>query len=299
MPKISVISGPASHDLADRIANHLDVRLVKAELRTFSDGESKIKIAGNVETNCVIVQSTYPPVDTHIMQMLMIAKKCVEDGAQNVSVVIPYLGYARQDRAFLEGEVVSIALVAKLIEAIGIKHVVTVDIHSKHAMSYFGFNIHNISSIPLLANFAISKMQLQKPIVVSPDIGGKDRAKEFARLLNADMIVLNKTRDRNTGEVKINEKISADISGRDTILIDDMISSGSSIIRATQLLREKRAEKVYAMCAHGLLLDDAAAKIKAAGVQDIVSTNSVPSIWAKADLSHIISEAVKFRYALP
>ena len=288
-----MIAGPASPDLADRVAKGLGAHLVATELRVFSDGESKIKI-DKMGKNCVIVQSTYPPADTHLMQALMMAIKCA-DGAHDVCAVIPYLAYARQDRAFLEGEVVSIALVAKLLQSAGVRHVVTVDIHSKLAMSHFA-SVENVSSIPLLAEYA-SRMMLCRPIAVSPDAGGADRAKEFAKHSKIDALVLKKSRDRTTGEVKVEEKLDIDVSGRDALLVDDMISSGGSIVKAAEVLHNKGAGKVYAMCAHALLIGDAAQKIKAAGVQDIIATNSVPGEYAKVDLSPAIVEVVKSRYS--
>ncbi|MGI0048216.1 MAG: ribose-phosphate diphosphokinase [Nitrososphaera sp.] len=295
MPEISVIAGPASPDLADKIAKRLGAQLVAAELRVFSDGESKIKI-GKTGKNCVVVQSTHPPTDTHLMQALMMARKCADGGARDVCAVIPYLAYARQDRAFLEGEAVSIALVAKLLEAAGVRHVITVDIHSQLAMSHFP-SVLNVSSIPLLADYAASKLKLRRPIVVSPDAGGAERAKEFARLLKTDSVALKKSRDRTTGEVTVDEKLDADVSVRDAVLVDDMISSGGSIVKAAEMLRKKGAGKVYAVCAHALLIGDAAQKIKATGVQDVIATNSVPGDYSKVDLSSAIADALKSRYS--
>lgn len=265
-----------------------------AELRVFSDGESKIR-TDKVGKNCVIVQSTHPPPDTHLMQALMMAIKCADEGAHDVCAVIPYLAYARQDRAFVEGEVVSIALVAKLLAAAGIRHVVTVDIHSQLAMSHFG-SIENVSSIPLLADYA-SRMSLRDPIIVSPDAGGAERAREFAELLKTESVSLKKSRDRTTGEVTIEEKLDVDIYGRDAMLVDDMISSGESIVRAAQVLRKNGAGKTYAMCAHALLIGDAAQRIKAAGVQDIIATNSVAGEYSKVDLSPALARALEFRYS--
>jgi ribose-phosphate pyrophosphokinase len=289
----SVVTGPGTFDLADKIARRLRAHLAVASLRIFSDGESSIKL-GMVGKNCVIVQSTNPPTDTHLIQLLMMAKKCTDDGAQDICAVVPYLGYARQDRAFLEGEVVSISLVAKLFESVGLKHIITVDIHSELAMSYFA-SIQNVSSIPLLADYA-SKMRLHDPIAVSPDSGGTNRAKEFARHLDIDVLVLKKSRHKVTGDVTIEERLDVDISRRDAIVIDDIISSGGSLIKAAEVLNKKGAGKIYAMCAHALLIKDAAQKIKSAGVEDIVSTNSVPSQYAKVDLSPEIALALKSRY---
>ncbi len=294
MIETSVVTGPGSIDLADKIARRLGADLAVASLRIFSDGESSIKL-GTVGKNCIIIQSTNPPTDTHLIQLLMMAKKCTDDGAQDICAVIPYLGYARQDRAFLDGEVVSISLVAKLFESVGLKHIITVDIHSELAMSYFG-SIQNISSVPLLADYA-SKMRLHDPIAVSPDAGGTNRAKEFARHLDIDdVLVLKKSRHRVTGDVTVEERLDIDISKRDAIVIDDIISSGGSIIKAAEVLHKKGVGKIYAMCAHALLINDAAQKIKSAGVEDIVSTNSVPSQYSKVDLSPELALALKSRY---
>jgi ribose-phosphate pyrophosphokinase len=293
LTEISVVAGPASSDVANNIAKKLGAQLILARLTKFSDGESKIKLDKAVK-KCIIVQSTYPPTDTHIIQLLMMASKCREDGAEEICAVIPYLGYARQDRAFLEGETVSIALMAKLFETVGIKHIITADIHSPLAMSYFT-SIQNVSSVPLLADYA-SKMKLHEPIAVSPDAGGTNRVKEFARHLKIDMVALKKSRDRISGDVTIDEKLNTDISRRDAILIDDIISSGSSIIKAAEVLHKKGVGKLYAMCAHALLIGDAAQKIMSAGVRDIISTNSVPSNYAKVELSPAIVAALKSRY---
>ena len=281
MADISVIAGPSSPELAACIARRLDADLVQAELRVFSDGESKVKLAGQTGKKCVLVQSTHPPTDSHLLQAMMIARKCADDGAK-VCAVIPYLAYARQDRAFLEGEGVSAALVARLLEASGISTVVTVDIHSQVALSYFK-NAKNVSSIPLLAEHA-KKLKLKNPLAVSPDAGGTGRANDFAKVLKADAVALKKSRDRKTGEVSI-EQPDFDVAGRDAILVDDMISSGGSIVKAAEVLRRAGAGKVYAMCAHALLVGDAADKIMAAGVQDIVATNSIPGKYAKVDMS--------------
>jgi ribose-phosphate pyrophosphokinase len=264
-----------------------------ASLRIFPDGESNIKLC-KVGKNCVIVQSTNPPTDTHLIQLLMMAKKCIDDGAQDICGVIPYLGYARQDRAFVEGEAVSIGLVAKLFETVELKHIITVDIHSQLAMSYFS-SIQNVSSIPLLADYA-SKMKLHDPIAVSPDAGGTNRAKEFARHLDIDVLALKKFRHRVTGEVTVDESLDMDISKRNAIVIDDIISSGDSLIKAAEVLHKKGVGKIYAMCAHALLIRDAAEKVKSAGIEDIISTNSVPGPYSKVDLSPEIALALKSRY---
>ncbi len=293
---MSIIAGPASRDLAAKIAARLDAQLVVSELKVFPDGESKVRI-GKTARNCVIVQSTYPPADTHLLQALMLAKKCADDGARDVCAVIPYLAYARQDRPFLEGESVSMALLAKLLEASGVKHLITVDVHSPLAMSYFtSISIQNVSSIPLLAEFAAS-MNLEKPLAVSPDAGGAQRAKAFAGILGWDAIALEKTRNRTTGEVTVRAELGVNVSGRDVVLLDDMISSGVSIVRAAEVLRKNGAKRVVAMCAHALMLGDSAQKISVAGISDVIATNSIPNKYAKVDLTEAISNALVSRFS--
>ena len=291
--EVSIIAGPSSSDLATRIARDLDAELVPVDVRIFTDGESKIKIGKTKKKYCIIVQSTYPPTDRHLLQALMMIKKCTDCKAMNVYTVIPYLAYARQDRAFLEGEVISMELVAKLLEAVGTRRVITMDIHSSLALSHFTINVQNISSISILADYAANEMKLNKPIVVSPDSGGIIRAREFAKILKVDMMALKKFRDRDTGEVHIDERLDLSVIDRDALLVDDIISSGDSIAKACRVLKKNNSNKVYAICTHALLIGDAMQRIKAAGVEDVIATNSIPSEFAKVDLSRIISENLR------
>jgi ribose-phosphate pyrophosphokinase len=291
---ITVLAGPASVDLASRISKELKADLVVPELRVFTDGESKLRFP-KVDGTCVIVQSTYPPADTHVLQVMMMAKKCIDDGASEVCAVVPYLAYARQDRPFLEGESATISLIANLLAASGVTSVVTVDMHSQLGMSHFTtVGITSVSSIPLLAEYA-EGMNLHEPVAVSPDAGGAERVRQFAGHLKSDILILKKSRNRSTGEVTI-EDPEMSVKGRDVVLVDDMISSGGSIIAATHVLRRKGAARVYAMCAHALLLGDASKNIAGAGVDDIIATNSIPNEHAKVDLSRSIADVLRKRY---
>jgi ribose-phosphate pyrophosphokinase len=291
---VSIIAGPSSLDLATAIAKHLDAELVPVDLRIFPDGESKIKMKRVDKDYCIVVQSTYPPTDRHLLQALMMIKRCSEDGASNVCAVMPYMAYSRQDRAFLDGEVVSMALVAKLIETVGTKRLITVDIHSPASLSYFTIDTQNISAVGLLANYAAVKIKPNAPIVVSPDMGGAKRAVKFARMLGTDMVALKKSRDKDTAEVIIEEKeLNSSVLGRDLILLDDMISTGESIVKACRFLRRYKPNKTYAICTHALLIGDATTRIKAAGVEEIISTNSVPGINAKVDLAPLITTKLR------
>lgn len=296
--QVSIVSGPSSSDLANGIAKLMNTEAVPVESRIFSDGECKLTIKARFDERiCVIIQSTYPPTDRHLLQTLMIVKKCVDDKAAKVIAVIPYLAYARQDRAFSDGEIISIALVARLLEACGTAHLLTVDIHSERALSYFTIPARNVSSIPLLADYARNVLKLSNPLIVSPDYGGITRAAEFARLLNTDMIYFEKSRDLSTGEVIIKNEndtheFKKKLEGRDVLLIDDMISSGSTIAKACDFIKKNGANKVHALCVHALLGNDMAQKMKNAGIQDIIATNSIPNEFARVDLSPLLLDTL-------
>jgi ribose-phosphate pyrophosphokinase len=287
-----VIAGPSSIDLAMRISKNLKTELIEPELKIFSDGESKIRLPSLYNKHCIIVQSLYPPIDRHIIQLLMIIHKCKSDNASKITVIIPYMAYARQDKAFLEGEIISISVLADLIQNCGTNEVITVDIHNELSLSYFSIIIKNISAIPILAEFLLNNKDIENPIIVSPDEGGKIRAKKIAELLNLQMLCLKKTRDRDTGLVSIEEKLDLAVHGKDAILIDDMISTGKSIVKACEVLKKNKIRKIIVLCTHALLLDNALEIIMEAGVHEIISTNSIPNNCSKVDLAPILSNVV-------
>ncbi len=289
-----VIAGPASRDLAKSISKNLNVKFIESELKVFADGESKIRIPSVDKKHCIIVQSLYPPIDRHIIQLLMIIHKCRGDNASKITVIIPYMAYARQDKMFLEGEIISILVLAELIENCGTTEIITVDIHNEHSLSYFSITIKNISAIPILAEYLKNNktIDIEKSIIVSPDEGGTKRAKKIAELLKLQILCLKKTRDRKTGLVSVEENLGLVIEGMDAILIDDMISTGGSIVKACEVLKKHKIRNIIVLCTHAVLLDNAFEKIMNAGVQEIISTNSIPNICAKVDLAPILSNVV-------
>jgi len=289
--KFAVIAGSASKDLGKRIARILNAPYVEAKTRVFPDGESKITF-GRIPKNSIVlvVQSTYPPVDTNLLQALSIISQ-VRKASSKIYAIIPYMGYARQDKQFLSGEVVTMSIIAKMIQAAGAKKVVAVDIHSKTALNHFKIPKENVSAIPELAKY-FKKMKLTNPLVVSPDLGGSLRAKKFAGLLNTDFIALKKSRDRNTGKVQIHSS-KADVRGRDLIVVDDIISTGGSIVKATQFLKRQKCKRVFVACTHGLFIGDAIRKMKKAGVSQIISTNTIPRSTSKVDVSGVITESIQ------
>lgn len=290
---ISIVAGPSSVDLATKVANSLDASLLSVDFRIFKDGETKINMSKPVGKNCVLIQSTYPPTDRHLMQALMMLKKCSDGSLADILAVVPYMAYSRQDREFLDGEVVSMAVVARLFECVGTRRLITVDIHSPTSLSYFSIDVRNLSAISLLAKYAITNLKASRPVVVSPDKGGANRAREFARLLQTDMLTLSKRRDMHSTEVFVDkQKLNLDIAGRDVIILDDMISTGESIVKASQFLLEANPNNIYAMCTHAVMIENAIEKIEAAGVKEIISTNSIPRSIGKVDLSPVISREI-------
>ena len=291
MGKISVISGKSSEDLARKLSRRIKANLVKSEVRIFPDGESKITLSGNIsKRKSIVVQSIYPPVDTNLVQALSLISKAKEISSE-VIAVIPYMGYARQDREFLPGEIVTMKVLANLFKGVGASKIIAVDIHSKMGLKHFTIKSKNVTAIPDLVKY-FKKLSLKNPLVVSPDQGGKNRAKEFAEKFESEYISLEKKRDRKTGKVQIKTKNSDTVVGRDLILVDDMISTGGSIIKATQFLKKQKCKRVYVACTHALLINDAEKKIKKAGVTSIVSTNTIPGKTSVVDISSTIAKAI-------
>ena len=287
----TVIGGNASKDLAKRIARRLKAKYVDVDTRTFPDGESKITFRHNLKKSVVlVVQSTYPPVDTNLLQILSIISE-VKKISSKIYAIMPYMGYARQDRQFLNGEIVTMSVVAKMLQAAGAKKAIVVDIHSKTALRHFKIPTENVSAIPELAKY-LKKLKLKNPIVVSPDTGGSLRAKKFADILKSDFITLKKSRNRKTGKVSI-QSTKADVNGKDLIIVDDIISTGGSVVKATQFLKKQKCKRVFVVCTHGLLVGDAEKNIKKAGVTQIISTNTIPRSISKVDVSGVIAQAVQ------
>ncbi len=291
MSKLSVISGKSSEDLARKLSRKIKANLVRSEVRIFPDGESKITLKGNLsKRKSIVVQSIYPPVDTNLVQALSLISKAKETSSE-VIAVIPYMGYARQDKEFLPGEIITMKVLAKLFKGVGASKIIAVDIHSVIGLKHFTIKSKNVTAIPDLVNY-FKKLSLKNALVVSPDQGGKNRAKEFAKEFESKYIVLEKKRDKKTGKVQIKTKNSDTVVGRDLILVDDMISTGGSIIKATQFLKKQKCKRVYVACTHALLMNDAEKKIRKAGVTSIVSTNTIPGKTSVVDVSNTIAKAI-------
>lgn len=288
---VTVIGGKASESLAKKIAKKMNANFVLANLRLFPDGESKITLSKKPKRGkIIVVNSTNPPVDSNLIQTLALIAKARQYSDQ-VICIIPYMGYARQDREFLPGEVVTLAVIAKLLKSVGASRIIVVDIHSKLGLKHFQIPIKNISAVSELVRY-FKKLKLKDPLVVSPDLGGVARAKEFSKIYGTDFIALKKQRDRKTGKVRIMNSNLAEVKGRDLVLVDDMISTGGSIVKATEFLKKQKCRRVFVACTHTLLIDSAEKRIKKSGVSQIISTNTIPGNTSVVDVSGIIAKAI-------
>lgn len=290
MTALTVIGGPSSENLAKRISSKLKSKFIGCELRIFPDGESKITLKDKPRGKTIVVQSIYPPVDSNLIHGLAIVSQARSFSSQ-VYAVVPYMGYARQDRQFLPGEIITMELVAKMFKAAGATKIFVVDIHSTTALKHLQIPAINVSAIEELVKY-FKKLSLNNPLVVSPDKGGMERARNFANLLGVDFIALEKHRDRKTGNVVIKSKGLDGVKARDMIIVDDMISTGGSIVKAAEFLKKQKSGKIYACCTHALLIGDAEKKIMKAGVTKIISTNTIPSKTSIVDVSSVIVKAL-------
>lgn len=289
-----VIPGPASRELGEKVAQLTNSRIVTADLKTFPDGESKIRLDGAVGgEEVVIIQSTGPPQDTHLMQLFLMVDAARDLGAKKIVTVVPYLAYARQDKRFLHGEAVSIESVIKLLEASGTDRFLTVNIHEESVLRKFTVSAENLSAIGLLAEHFRNK-GLEGAFSLAPDEGSLELAQEAEKVLNGGSGWLKKERDLYTGEISVEAK-KFDVKGRDVVIFDDIISTGGTIADATKIVKKQGARRVYAACVHPLLIGEAQNKIMKSGAEGIIGTDCVSSPVSVVSVAPLIAEALSKR----
>lgn len=287
-----VFAGPASGEFAQSLAKRLSLPMLTVDVKEFSDTETRFRIDENVRGTCIfLVQSTHPPVDKHYMQLFLAAHHLSQEGAK-VHAIIPYMGYARQDKQFLRGEVVSLGVISHLLRSTGVTRVTTVDIHSAEGFALFSMPIYSVSAIPSLAQYIKRNVKLSSPVVISPDSGSSKRTEAFATLYGAPYLQFSKERDRVTGDVKIDAG-SLNVEGRDVIIVDDVISTGGTIRAAAEKLKMARSGKIVVACVHPLLIGDAYGRLMNSGVDEIIGTNTVTSKVSKVDATEPLASYLK------
>lgn len=275
------------NELSRKLADHLECRLIVPEVRIFSDGEQKITLPKlRKNSKIVVIQYAYPETNSRIMRSLMIISR-LKEITDDITLAIPYMPYARQDKEFLKGEIITSKAISKLYNRFELK-ILTVDIHSKLVLKFFK-NIEDISAVNVIGDYC-SKIRLNNPVVVSPDMFWKKQASILARYIHADSFALNKFRDRKTGKLKILSSKTLPIKGRDIILCDDMISTGKSMILAAKFCKKNKSGKIIAICTHGLFIKDAKKKIKESGISKIIYTNTSNEKDYSIDISKTIAE---------
>jgi ribose-phosphate pyrophosphokinase len=290
---MKIISGPASKDLAEAVSAQTGFQNVPVVSKVFPDGESYIRLDGNIQgENVAIVQTTCPPMqDGRLFQLAFLADAAKRAGAIKVTAVVPYLAYARQDKMFLSGEGISVETIARMLKAAGIDQFLTVNIHSEPTLAQFPFPAKTLSAIPLIADYFVNK-GYKGAYALSPDKGAMYIAKQAQQVLRGDVGHLSKTRDRYTGQT-VQTAEGLNVKGQTVIILDDIISTGGTIVGAAKILHEKGAKHVFCGCVHGLLISDAEKRILNSGVEEIVGTDSVPGNISKVSLAPLISQELK------
>ncbi len=272
---IKIYAGTSSKDLANRIVKHLGRDLCGAELIKFADGETFIKTAESVRGSRVfVIQSTSKPVNENIMDLLIFIDSLKRASAGEIIAVIPYYGYARQDRKASPREPITSKLVANLLTTAGATRVVTMDLHARQIQGFFDIPVDHIEALPVLAKYLLkNKFDDGNTVVVSPDVGGVKRARGLANWLHAPLAIIDKRRAKaNVSEVM---NIIGDVKGKRAILIDDIIDTAGTICNAAHALKEKGAIEVYACASHAVFSDPAIERLKEAPFTEVIVTDSI------------------------
>ena len=269
-----VFSGTANQELSRQIAKYLGIPLSEASIKRFSDGEISVQIGESVRGKDVfIIQPTCAPTDTNLMELLILTDAIKRSSASTVTAVIPYFGYARQDRKAAPRVPITAKLVANMIETAGIDRVVTMDLHAGQIQGFFDIPVDNLYGTITFINYLKNK-HLSNPIIASPDIGGVARARSLAKQLNLDLAIIDKRREKaNESEVM---NVIGDVNGKDVILIDDMVDTAGTLIKAAAAFKERGATSVTAFCTHPVLSGPAYERIATGAIDELVVTDTIP-----------------------
>ncbi len=271
---MKLVAGNSNRPLAEAISAYLNVPLAKAQVKRFADMEVFVEIQENVRGEDVfIIQSTSFPTNDHLMELLIITDALRRASARRITAVIPYFGYARQDRKPAARTPISAKLVANLIAHAGVDRVLTLDLHAGQIQGFFDIPTDNLFAAPTLARDIKERLDGGNRMVVSPDVGGVVRARALAKRIDAQLAIVDKRRER-PGESEV-MNIIGDVSGRSCILVDDIVDSGGTLVNAADALLAKGAKEVYAYITHGVLSGGAVARIAGSRLKELVITDSI------------------------
>lgn len=272
--RLKILTGNSNKELARRIADTLKINLSPVECSRFSDGEIFVKIHESIRGSDVfIIQSTNSPVNDNMMELLLLIDAAKRASAKSVTAVVPYYGYARQDRKVEPRVPISAKVVANLLESVSLDRLVTIDIHSNQIQGFFNIPVDNIYAAPILLNH-IRALSISDLVVVSPDAGGTHRARSFSAQLNAGLAIIDKRRPQANKSVVMN--VIGDVAGKNCLILDDLIDTGGTIINAAIALRERGARDVYCVCTHPVFSDNALERLVQAEFKKIIFTDTIP-----------------------
>jgi len=275
VPNIKIFAGNSNLKLSQAVAEQLNMPLGKAIVGTFSDGETMVEILENVRGKEVfIMQSTCAPANNHLMELIIMADAFRRASASSITAVVPYFGYARQDRRVRSARVpITAKVVADMMASVGISRLVTVDLHADQIQGFFYMPVDNIYGSPVMYDDIVNK-NFQNLIIVSPDVGGVVRARAVAKHLNADLAIIDKRRpQRNQVEIM---NIIGNVEDRDCVIIDDMVDTAGTMCQAAKVLKESGAKSVAAYCIHPILSGNAIKNIEESVLKEVVVTDTIP-----------------------
>ena len=271
---MKILSGTSNLKLSKEISKQLKLKLVNTNIKRFADGEIYIEINENIRGNSVfVIQSTSNPANDNLMELLLVIDALKRSSAKNITAVIPYFGYARQDRKVAPRTSISAKVVANLITNAGASRVVTVDLHAGQIQGFFDMPVDNLFTTPLFARYIKRKFKNKKLICVSPDVGGVQRTRGLATRIKADLAIIDK-RSPRPGSSKV-MNIIGDVRGKTCIIVDDIIDSGGTIVNAVEALKKSGAVEVYIFITHAVLSGEAVEKIKKSKIKKLIITDTI------------------------
>ncbi len=271
---MKLLTGNSNKTLSKNIAKYLKSKLVNSSIRKFADGEIYIEINENIRGNSIfIIQSISSPANDNLMELLLCIDALKRSSAKNITAVIPYFGYARQDRKVVPRTSISAKLVSNLITKAGADRIVTVDLHAGQIQGFFDIPVDNLFATPIFARHVRKKIKSKKIICVAPDVGGTERARALGKLLNAELAIVDKRRPK-PGQSQVMNVIG-DVKDKTCIIVDDIIDSGGTIINAAAALKKRGAKEVFVYITHGVLSGDAVKKIQKSVIKNLVITDTI------------------------
>jgi ribose-phosphate pyrophosphokinase len=273
--ELEIFTGNSNPALAREVSEHLGVRLCDADVGHFPDGEVMVEVRENVRGgDCFVIQSTCSPGNDNLMELLLMMDALRRASAKRITAVIPYFGYSRQDRKVAPRVPISAKLVADLVTAAGASRVLTIDLHAGQIQGFFNIPVDNLYAMPVLIQYLRKRIDGQKTVVVSPDAGGVERARAFARRLNAELAIIDKRRRRASEVAEM--RLVGEVKDSVAILVDDMIDTAGTITEAAKVVTNAGATEVFACATHPILSDPACERLSHSTIKELITTNSIP-----------------------